>query len=572
MDAREAYAAGRTALDRGDWVAARDAFQASWDDAPWADALDGLGRSLWWLDQPAAALDARSRAYALHRRDGRDRDAAGIALWLAREYQNLYGNLGMAGGWLSRARSLLADLDDSAGLGGWLLLVEAEHEGVRQTDLDRVERALGVARAGHDVDLEILALSRRGAARVCRAEVSAGVDDLNEAMVAATSGEGEDVQYLGEALCTLLEVAGWLGDRSLTEPWAQLLVDFRTTYAFGPLVPFEVAPAQDLISAFCTACCGGVYLVTGRLDQAEDHLIRAAGRMASTGQRCRCLHPVGQLVDLRVLQGRLEEAEALLTGFEDDWQCATAAAALDLAQGRAAAAAARLSTVIGTLATQPVLAVPLQAQLVDAALAVPDLTLAHAASAGLAATAQVTRTPLHQAQADLARGRLAAHAGDPAAPPLLRSAASRFAESGAPLLAARARVALARALAEQDRAVAVTEARSARLVFDRLGASDDANSTAAFLRGLGDASPSGPRDLGVLSRREREVLALVADGLSNAEIAERLFISVKTAGHHVSAILAKLGLRSRTEAAAFALLRLPRLDETTRPAPRARRR
>jgi DNA-binding NarL/FixJ family response regulator len=49
---------------------------------------------------------------------------------------------------------------------------------------------------------------------------------------------------------------------------------------------------------------------------------------------------------------------------------------------------------------------------------------------------------------------------------------------------------------------------------------------------------------------------LVAGGFSNAEIAERLFISVKTAGHHVSNILTKLTLRSRTEAAAYAALHL----------------
>jgi DNA-binding NarL/FixJ family response regulator len=58
------------------------------------------------------------------------------------------------------------------------------------------------------------------------------------------------------------------------------------------------------------------------------------------------------------------------------------------------------------------------------------------------------------------------------------------------------------------------------------------------------------------------VLRLVAEGLSNAEIATHLFISTKTAGNHVSNILTKLGLRSRTEAAAFALLNVPQSPPT----------
>jgi DNA-binding NarL/FixJ family response regulator len=56
-----------------------------------------------------------------------------------------------------------------------------------------------------------------------------------------------------------------------------------------------------------------------------------------------------------------------------------------------------------------------------------------------------------------------------------------------------------------------------------------------------------------LTRREMEVLALVAEGLRNGQIAERLFLSERTVGHHVSSILRKLDVTSRGQAAAQAV-------------------
>jgi DNA-binding NarL/FixJ family response regulator len=66
---------------------------------------------------------------------------------------------------------------------------------------------------------------------------------------------------------------------------------------------------------------------------------------------------------------------------------------------------------------------------------------------------------------------------------------------------------------------------------------------------------TGPRGSGTLTAREEEVLALLGQGLSNMDIAARLYISRRTAEHHVSNILAKLGLGSRAEATAFAVRR-----------------
>jgi DNA-binding CsgD family transcriptional regulator/tetratricopeptide (TPR) repeat protein len=110
----------------------------------------------------------------------------------------------------------------------------------------------------------------------------------------------------------------------------------------------------------------------------------------------------------------------------------------------------------------------------------------------------------------------------------------------------------AQALAQRDDP---TTLRRALLEFERLGARPAAAATARRLRELGvKGLPRGPRattrsNPNSLTDREMEVLGLLAEGLRNAEIAAGLHLSPKTVDHHVSAILAKLGVRSRTEAA-----------------------
>jgi DNA-binding NarL/FixJ family response regulator len=117
---------------------------------------------------------------------------------------------------------------------------------------------------------------------------------------------------------------------------------------------------------------------------------------------------------------------------------------------------------------------------------------------------------------------------------------------------AQTRLEMARALAAQSPEVAIAAAKAALEDFERLRAARHADAAGALLRSLGAPIRTGPKGFGALTKRETEVLQLIGAGLSNAEIGDRLYITRKTVEHHVGNVLAKLGLRNRTEAAAYA--------------------
>ena len=116
----------------------------------------------------------------------------------------------------------------------------------------------------------------------------------------------------------------------------------------------------------------------------------------------------------------------------------------------------------------------------------------------------------------------------------LESALREFMRLDLPLETAQVRLDLAHALAERRPQLAAAEASRAMAAFEQLGAAVDADASASLLRSLGAPARTDHKHVGVLTKREKEVLALVGLGLSNPEIAERLFISRKTAAHHVS--------------------------------------
>jgi DNA-binding NarL/FixJ family response regulator len=529
---------GRRALEAASWEAAREAFESVLEDGESPEALDGLGLALWFLGDVSAAVAARERAVEGYLRSGRSDDAARLAVWVSHQHF-VGGRLSAARGWLARAERAVEDADVSAGQ-GWVAVERARHATNVEERAEHARRAVEIARETGDEDLEVFAVSLLGSAEVSAGRTDSGMRLLEEAMAAASAGRVRNVHTLAEAYCNLIAACTSAGDWERATEWCRLVDDFAREHETAPLY------------GACRTIHADVLLATGRWEDAERALESALDVHARYVPQM-AVPTVAALAGLRVRQGRLAEAEHLLVGREEHPESLHALAHLRLAQGRPVVAAALLERGLLAAEGDAVQGTQLLAALVDAHIACGDVDAAEDAAPMLAELAGRSGSADGDARAELAAARVHVAARRPqAAAEAARRSLAAFGRLGMPYEVAEARLELARALADDSPELAAEEARSAYAAFRELGASRARDEAAATLRKLGTPTGGLPRAAGELTAREHEVLDLLALGMSNGQIAATLVISEKTAGHHVSRILAKLGVRNRAEAAALA--------------------
>ncbi|HEY6745380.1 MAG TPA: LuxR C-terminal-related transcriptional regulator [Mycobacteriales bacterium] len=502
------------------------------------EGLERAGEERYFAGDYAGAVARYEQAYAAYRRDGRVAAAGRAARTLGWISGGVFGDWAVESGWLARARSVLAEAGPDGPEHGWLLILRSFGEDDLRAREALLREAGEIGRRCRDPDVEFEALAYLGGLLILTDRPEQGLVHFDEAMAAACAGELADLAAIDSMFCGFFWACEVVHDVARAEQWMRAIAARMDRSA--------------VVAAFCRAHYGGILTAAGRWDEAEAELL-AASRQFDTRVTARREAAVVRLADLRVRQGRLEDAAELLRGLDRHPDAVRARAALHLARGETALARDLLERATGDgEGGDPVPAAPLLALLVEAELSEGRIDAAERAAARLARLAEARGGPYLLATAALARGRVCVAGGPGDARGCLEEALHGFARAQLPSELAQTRLELARALAGRLPQVAITEARAALADFERLPAARQADAAAALLRELGVPVRTGARGVGALTKRETEVLRLLGAGLSNPEIATRLFITRKTVETHVGNVLAKLGLRNRAEAAALA--------------------
>jgi DNA-binding NarL/FixJ family response regulator len=528
---RDSLARARESYATQDWPMAAKCFGAVADEQLTADDLAAYADAVWWLGRVEENLRLGRAAFDAFVAESRPAEAAMAATLLGIFYM-ARGDEPQAMGWLGRAGRLAEGIPECPVHGYLLFVTEVEASlmaGQPAAAVDAARRIQDLGRRLDQADMVATGIHAEGRALIKSGQVVDGLALLDEAMVTVLDGRVTPFTS-GTLYCHTIAACHEIADVRRMTRWTDLTEKWLTT------LPAAV-PLGGPFGGLCAVHRAQLHVLRGEWADAEQVALRVLEYLDS-GRIDYAAEAWYVIAESHRLRGDPGAAEAYDEAHTRGRNPQPGRALLRLAEGDAEGAAISVRSALAAAGSDPLRRAPLCAAAVEVAVAAGRLDDAATAASELDATASTYATSGLESMAAEARGAVLLAAGRAEeALPVLRDACRRWQELGAPYDAARTCVRLAEAYrALGDEESAASEVALAEATFKRLGA----------LRPPTE-SPDG------LTRRECEVLALVADGRSNREIGDTLYISDRTVARHLTNIFHKIGVTSRTQAARYAI-------------------
>jgi len=531
---------GPSAYTRGRWVDAFDNLSEADERSPLGAAdLGVLATVAFLIGRDPVALDAFQRAHQSFRESGDVGQAARCAFWLGYVLM-LSGRLAEAMGWWTRGQRLLDEDGHKRVEHGYLLIPPALRElngGDPRSAYEGFGEVMAIAHRFDDPDL--LAWSRLGSGKalVKMGEVGRGMTMLDEAMVAVTVGDISPM-VTGRIYCAVIIACREAFDLRRAQEWTAAFSRWCATQQ--GLKPYR---------GQCLVHRSEIMQLHGEWSEAIDEVRQACAHLSDPpGDPVLGMaqYQMGELLRLRGEYAGAEEA------YRRAGECGhfvqPGLALLRMAQGRIDDAVAAIRRVAAESERDRTERARVLAAFIKIMLAAGDTGAARTAVEELEQLASEFDAVYLHAVAAAARGAVALAEGDAhGACASFRRAWHAWQDLDAPYEAAEVRLSMTKACRELgDHDTAEMELSAARRTFENLEAAPALQVVAELsLNELGTTKTG-------LTRRELDVLRLVASGVTNREVAQALAISEKTVARHLSNMFVKLRVTSRASVTAYA--------------------
>src|SRR6266498_612016 len=539
---------GRKALGEARWKEARIFLEKALEAGNTPEVYEELAKACWWLNDIQSVFEYRTKAYTLFIERNDRISAARNAVWLADDYLTIKGEFAIANGWVQRAENLATGIGDLCEL-ALAKLLKARLVFMSEKNNDNafrlIEESLLISKRLGNVDSEMIASGFKGFILITEGKISEGMSLLDEATLLATTADAKDVNLVTVTCCFLIGACEKIRDYERAGQWCNKVKEICGRWHF------------DSMFAYCRIQYASVLIWKGNWQEAEEELVAAmeAVKKIKGLQPASAGIPLVKLADLRRRQGKWEEADRLLEKVDilpiKLLTCATFAFDKGEYENAAGMAERYLRQIPDKGKTDKIAGLELllrvyakQQRLKEAAIILDELTqIAEAINTlPLKATALCGRGILNDAS-----GNYVSAKHD------LEDAIDLYDKIKAPFETARAHTLLSEVLIKLNQyQQAEAELNAALKDFQIVGAEKDVEKTKQLLKNLNKVHAAQmPKEVCEFTGRELEILRLIAEGKNNEEIADQLFLSVRTVEKHLTNLYFKMGVSGKS-ARAFA--------------------